>query len=93
MRSLLDLDKAQLHRIDQAIATFALQPAAERVKKVYLLRALESERRELLRANPALRSSHPTQPLDPQRRSPTRAPALAAMIVAARKAENLVEAE
>lgn len=79
MRSLLDLDKAQLDRIDQAIAIFASQPSAERARKVYLLRALENERRDLLRSNPAMR-----------RRPPA---ASTRTVVTAREAEDLVEAE
>jgi hypothetical protein len=55
MRSLLDLDHVQFHRLDQALAAIALLPAAERVKKIHLLRALESEKQELIRSNPAIR--------------------------------------
>lgn len=55
MRSLLDLDKAQFARIEEAIAALAAKPNAEREKKVCLLRALESERQELIRCNPAMR--------------------------------------
>ena len=55
MRSLLDLDHVQFHRLDQAIAAIALLPTAERVKKIHLRRALESEKQELIRCNPAIR--------------------------------------
>jgi len=55
MRELFDLDKAQLHRLDQAIAALAMQPPAERRKKIHLLRALENEKEELIRCNPAAR--------------------------------------
>jgi hypothetical protein len=56
MRSLLELDLNQLRRIDAAIAEFEDRPAAERQKMIYLLRALEHERKELLRANPAIKA-------------------------------------
>jgi len=55
MRSLLDLDKAQLTRLDQAIAALASLPAAERQAKVFLRQALESKKQELIRCNPAIR--------------------------------------
>jgi len=55
MRSLLGLDKAQLDRIDTAIATFRCQPPAERQKRAYLLEALENEKQELMQCNPAIR--------------------------------------
>jgi len=55
MRSLLDLDKAQLTRLDQAIATLASRPVAERQAKMCLLQALKSEKQELIRCNPAIR--------------------------------------
>ena len=55
MRSLLDLDKAQLERIENAIAVLLSLPAAERAKKTNLIHALESEKQELIRCNPAIR--------------------------------------
>lgn len=55
MRSLLDLDKVQFMRIDQAIASIEAQPETERRKKTSLLQALESEKQELMRSNPAIR--------------------------------------
>jgi hypothetical protein len=55
MRSLLDLDKAQLTRLDQAIVALTSRPVAERMVKMCLLRALESEKQELIRCNPAIR--------------------------------------
>lgn len=55
MRSLLDLDKAQLSRIDGAIAALLSLPAAERARKSNLIRALEGEKKELIRCNPAIR--------------------------------------
>ena len=55
MRSLLNLDKAQLDRIERALCALDARPAAEREKKISLRHALESERRELIRCNPAIR--------------------------------------
>ncbi|HVA14911.1 MAG TPA: hypothetical protein VNF99_16820 [Stellaceae bacterium] len=55
MHSFLDLDKTQLTRIEQAIAVLAAQPALERQRKICLLQALESEKQELIRCNPAIR--------------------------------------
>lgn len=55
MRSLLDLDDVQLRRLDQALAAMKQLPPAERVKKIHLLQALESEKQELIRCNPAIR--------------------------------------
>lgn len=55
MRSLLELDKAQLTRLDQAIATLTSRPVAERMAKMCLLQALEGEKQELIRRNPAIR--------------------------------------
>jgi hypothetical protein len=55
MRSLLDLDKTQLSRIEGAIATLVSLPATERARKNNLIRALESEKKELIRCNPAIR--------------------------------------
>jgi len=57
MRSLLDLDKVQLNRIEQALTALGARPAAEREKKISLRLALESERKELIRCNPAIRST------------------------------------
>lgn len=93
MRSLLDLDKTQLHRIDEAIAALASQPNAEREKRVHLLRALESERRELVRSNPAIRSRLSLERIAQRREHQNRQPGSAPMVVAAGKAEDLVEAE
>jgi len=55
MRSLLDLDKAQLDRIDAAIAALRCRAPAERQKVAYLLQALENEKQELMQCNPAIR--------------------------------------
>ncbi len=55
MRSLLDLDKAQLERIDRAMAALAARPAMERERKLCLLEALKHEKQELMRCNPAIR--------------------------------------
>ncbi len=55
MRSLLDLDKTQLRRIDMAIAAIDQPPIAEQLKKIHLRLALEGERREIAKCNPALR--------------------------------------
>ncbi len=55
MRSLLDLDKVQLGRIEQTLAALDARPAAERERKISLRRALESERQELVRCNPTIR--------------------------------------
>jgi len=55
MHTLVNLDKTQLNRIDAAITTLAQRPFAEREKKRHLLLALELEKKELLRCNPALR--------------------------------------
>jgi len=57
MRGLLELDKAQLARIEGAIAMLASRPVAEQVKKIHLLQALKSEKQELVRDNPALRAA------------------------------------
>lgn len=56
MRGLVGLDEIQLRRIDDAIAAFTSKPAAERWSKMHLLLALENEKRELMRANPAIRN-------------------------------------
>lgn len=55
MRSLVDLDKVQLHRIETAIAELMRLPPLERKRKACLLQALQSERQELIRCNPAMR--------------------------------------
>ncbi len=55
MRSLLSVDVIQLRRIDEAIAAFKAASAFDQEKKSYLLRALEHERRELLKSNPAIK--------------------------------------
>jgi hypothetical protein len=55
MRSLLDLDKAQLHRIEHAIAELGALPVLERQKKICLIQALKSQKQELIRCNPAIR--------------------------------------
>jgi hypothetical protein len=55
MRSLLDLDKPQLTRLDQAIAAPTARRVGERMAKMCLLQALESEKQELVRCNPAIR--------------------------------------
>ena len=55
MRSLLDLDKVQLNRIEQALAGLDILPVAERERKISLRRALEGERQELMRCNPTIR--------------------------------------
>lgn len=55
MRSLLNLDKTQLARIEAAIAALISLPAAERARKGNLILALENEKQELIRCNPAIR--------------------------------------
>lgn len=55
MNSLLELDKAQFHRIEQALAAMALLPVTERSRKIHLLHALQSEKEELIRCNPAIK--------------------------------------
>lgn len=55
MLSLLELDKVQLNRIDAAIAALTREPEAMQQRKAFLLRALECERQELIRCNPAIR--------------------------------------
>jgi hypothetical protein len=57
MHALLDLDKAQLDRLNQAIAMVSRLPAQQRERKLYLLQALEAERQDLIRCNPAIRSA------------------------------------
>ena len=57
MRSLLDLDKAQFGRLTQTIATVSALPPCQRERKLYLLQALEAEREDLIRCNPAIRSA------------------------------------
>jgi hypothetical protein len=47
MRSLYDLDIAQLKRVRQAIAAFEAKPEAERTRKRYLLDALRQEEKQL----------------------------------------------
>ena len=57
MRSLLDLDKAQFDRLNRTIAMVSSLPAKQRERKLCLLQALEAERQDLVRCNPAIRSS------------------------------------
>lgn len=57
MHSLLDLDRTQLGRIDAAISALTQRSVTEREKKMQLLLALEHEKNELLRCNPALRAA------------------------------------
>lgn len=57
MHSLLELDRIQLRRIEVAIAALDAQPAAYRQRRRNLLQALESERQELIRCNPAIRAA------------------------------------
>jgi hypothetical protein len=57
MRSLLDLDKTQFTRIEQAILALANLPRLERQRKIHLLLALENEKEELIRSNPAIRQA------------------------------------
>jgi hypothetical protein len=59
MGSLLDIDKAQLAHIEQSLATLRSLPDADREKKANLLRALENEKKELMRRNPAIHVAHP----------------------------------
>jgi hypothetical protein len=56
MRSLCDLDKVQLDRLNQAIATVSALPLKQRERKLQLLQALEAERQDLIRCNPSIRS-------------------------------------
>jgi len=56
MRSILELDKIQLNRIEQAIAALIRQPIVEQQRKRCLLQALNDEKEELFRTNPAIRS-------------------------------------
>ena len=55
MRSLLDLDTDQLTRIERGLGALRSLPLAERLKKICLLQALEAEKQELIRCNPAIR--------------------------------------
>jgi hypothetical protein len=57
MHSLFDLDKAQLDRLNNAIATVSALPPKQREHKLCLLRALEAERQDLIRNNPYIRSA------------------------------------
>ena len=57
MHSLLNLDKLQFDRLNQAIATVSALPPKQRERKLCLLQALESERQDLVRCNPAIRSA------------------------------------
>ena len=57
MHSLLDLDKAQFDRLNQAIATFSTLPVKQRERKACLLQALEAERQDIIRCNPSIRSA------------------------------------
>ncbi len=52
MRTLIAHDDGQLRRLDSAIAALQARPPAERSRASHLLRALESERAELLRYMP-----------------------------------------
>ena len=56
MRSLLDLDRVQFDRLNQAIAKVSALPAKQRERKLCLLQALEAERQDIIRCNPAIRS-------------------------------------
>jgi len=57
MHSLLDLDKLQFDRLNQAIARVSSLPPFERERKLCLLQALEAERRDLMQCNPHMRSA------------------------------------
>ena len=57
MCALLDLDKAQFERLNQAIAMLSSLPAKQRDRKLCLLQALEAERQDLIRCNPSIRSA------------------------------------
>lgn len=57
MRVLIATDDGQLARIERAIAEFEARPAAERMRKVFLLAALRRERAELQRCGAQLRQS------------------------------------
>jgi len=48
---MIDLDEVQLNRIEQAISALEGQPPVERQKRYHLLRALETERQELLKCH------------------------------------------
>lgn len=55
MRSLLDLDKVQFDRLNQAITRISGLPPKQRESKLCLLQALEAERKDLMRCNPGIR--------------------------------------
>jgi len=57
MHPLLNLDKAQFDRLNQAIATVSALPPKQRERKLSLLQALEAERQDLIRCNPGIRSA------------------------------------
>ncbi len=57
MHALLNLDKIQFDRLNQAIATVSALPPTERERKLCLLQALEAERQDLIRCNPSIRSA------------------------------------
>lgn len=56
MHSLLNLDKIQFDRLNQAIAVVSALPPNQRERKLSLLHALEIERQDLIRSNPGIRS-------------------------------------
>jgi len=56
MHSLLELDKTQFERLNQAIAIVSTLPQKQREQKLCLLHALEAERQDLIRSNPSIRS-------------------------------------
>lgn len=56
MHSLLELDRAQFDRLNQAIAVLFNLPPTQRERKLCLLHALEAERKDLIRCNPSIRS-------------------------------------
>ena len=56
MRALIVADDGQFERNERALAELAALPAAMQLRRAALVEALRSERAELLRYNPQLRS-------------------------------------
>jgi hypothetical protein len=55
MKVFVASDDGQFHRLERAIAEFESRSPGERMRKVFLLQAMQLERAELLRCNPHLR--------------------------------------
>jgi hypothetical protein len=62
MRELIVNDDGELRRIERALAELEARPAAERLRKVFLLRALRRQKAELLRASPERRAALSRRP-------------------------------